>query len=145
MLSKCCQWWCGRCRVCLRLHNCRNVQFIRTILHNSLAEVVGHVTPSWWCQFVKPYLLLSKALYALLYHVGDCVHHPASFVIFAQLVNLCIFLIIIAVIPFLLILGSFKIPQTVSDSVHHLLKCCFRLCGCWSCLFHHFSYVPTLA
>ena len=76
---------------------------------------------------------------------GDCANHPARFIIFAQLAKLCNFLIIILVFPILLIFGTCKIPQTASNNIQLLLKCCFRLCGCRSCLFKPSSDVPALA
>jgi len=67
-----------------------------------------------------------KALHAVLYRFGDCAHHPLRFIIFAQLAKLCIFFMIIFDIPILLFFGTCKIAQTVSDSIQHLRKCCFR-------------------
>jgi hypothetical protein len=87
-------------------------------------------------QFVKPQLLIPKALHAVLYRFGDCANHPARFFIFAQLAMPCILFIIILVFPILLIIGICKITQTVSDSFQHLLKCDFRLSGCRSSLFN---------
>jgi len=84
----------------------------------------------------SPYLLLPNTSHAMLYRFGDCAHLPARFIIFAQLAKLCIFLIIILVFPSLLIFGTSNITQTVSDSIQHLPEWCFRLCGCWSCLFN---------
>jgi len=135
-LSKCCQWWCGCCRICLRLHNSRNLQVSRPIHHISLREVVGCVHPSRLSQLVKPHLLLPKALHAALYRFGDCAHLPARFIIFTQLAKLWIFLIIILIFLILLILGTSKNAHTVSNRIQHLLNCCFMLCGCRSCLFN---------
>jgi len=61
----------------------------------SFMEVVGCVRPSWLCQFVKLHLLQLKQLHVLLHQFGDCAHHPAGIVIFAQLAQLCIFIILI--------------------------------------------------
>jgi len=135
-LSKCCRWWCGCCRVCLWLHNRRNLQFSHSVLHICLMEVVGRVPTSRLHWFVKPHLLLPKALHVVLYCFGDCAHHPARFIIFAQLAKLCIFLIMILVFPILHILETCKIAQTVLDSIQNLPEWCFGLCGCRSCLFN---------
>jgi hypothetical protein len=78
-------------------------------------------------QFVELHLLLPEALHALLYHFGDCAHHPAGFIIIAQLALLSLFIIL--VFPILPIIGSCKITQTVSDSNQHLLKRLFGLSG----------------
>jgi len=123
--SNCC--WC-RCRcIIIRLwcNDCRNPQFGWAVLLISFMEVVGRILPSWMCQFVKLHLLLLKPLHALLHHFGECAHHPAGFVILAQLALLCLFIILI--IPILLIVGTCKITQTVSDSNHHLLESLFGL------------------
>ena len=77
-----------------------------------------------------------NALHAVLYCFGDCAHLPARFIIFEPLAELCISSIINLVFPILLIFGTFKITQTVSDSIQPLLRCCVRLCGCWLCLFN---------
>jgi len=111
-LSKYSRWRWGCCLGCLGLHNCRNLQFICPILHISLTELVGCVPPSQLHQFVKPHLLLPKALCAVLYRFADGVHPPARFIIFAQLAKLCIFFIIILVFPILFIFGTCKITQT---------------------------------
>jgi len=143
-LPQCCRWWCGCCHVCLELHNCRNLRFSHTVLQISLTEVVGYVPTSKLRHFAKPHLLLPKALHAVLYRFRECAHHPARFIIFTQLAKLCIFFIIIFVFPILLIFGTSKIAQTVYYTTQHLLKCCFRLCGCQSCLFnipHRFLFL----
>jgi len=121
--------------ICLGLHNCRDLQFSRPVVRISLTEVVGRIPPVWMSQFVKSHLLLPKAFHSVLYRVGDCAHHPAGFVIFAQVAKLCIYFIIILILPILLIFGTCKIAQTVSESIQHFHTCCFRLCGCSLCLF----------
>jgi len=118
------------------LHTCQNLQFSHPELHIYLREVVGCVPPSRLRHFVKLHLVLPKALHAEQFRFGDSAHHPARFIIFAQLAKLSIFLIIILVFPILLIFRTCMIGQTVSNSIQHLLKCCFRLCGCRSCLFN---------
>jgi len=120
----------------LGLHNCRNLQLSCPALHVSLTEVVSHIPPSRLRQIVESHLLLQKALHGLLYRFGHCAHHPARFVIFGLFVNLCIFFIIIFIFPFLLNIGTCKIAPTVSGSIQHLLKCCFRLSNCRSWLFN---------
>jgi len=113
-----------------RFNDSRNLQFIHSVLQISLTEVVGCVSPSWLRQFVKLHLLLPKTLHATLYHLRDFAYHPAGFVIFAKLAQLSIFLIIILIFPILPIVGTCKITQIISNGVQHLLKCCFRPCGC---------------
>jgi len=88
---------------------------------------VGCMLPSRLCQLVKLHLLLSKSLHALLHRVGDCAHHPAGFVIFAQLALLCLFINLI--FPILPMVGTCKFTQTVSDINRHLKKRFFALSG----------------
>jgi len=107
-------------------------------------EVVGHVTPSWLHQLVKPHLLLLKSPQVLQYCFGDCAQHTARFIIFAQHAQLCVFLIISFVFPILLVVGTCKIAQTVSDSIQHLLKCCFWAFWLSIVPFQHFLYLPAL-
>jgi len=64
--------------------------------------------------------LVPNPLHALLYHFGDCAHHQAGFVIFAQLALLSLFIILI--FPILPIVRTCKITQTVSDSNQPLRK-----------------------
>jgi len=109
----------------LRLNNCQNPQFGRAVLLISVPEIVGCILPSRLSQFVELHLLLPKPLHALLYRVSDCAHHSAGFVIFAQLVLLCLFIILI--FPIFPMVGTCKITQTVSDSNQHLLKRLFGL------------------
>jgi len=56
------------------------------------------------------------------------VHHLRS------VAELCIIFIIILVFPLLLIFGTSKITQIVSDSIQYHIESCFRFCGCWSCV-----------
>jgi hypothetical protein len=121
----------------LGLPNCRNLHFSCPGLHLSLTDVVGRIPPSWLHQFFKTHLLLLKALNLVLYRFGGCAHQPAWFVLFAHRGKPCISFIIILVFPILLILGFCKIAQTVSDSIQHLLKRYFRLCGCPMSLFNN--------
>jgi len=107
-----------------------NLQFGTPILHISLMEVVGCVPPYRLGQLIKPYLLLPKTLHAMLYCFEYLAHHPASIIIITQLAELCIFFIIFLVFPTLLIVGTCKIAQTVSDSIEHLFKRCIGLSGC---------------
>ena len=76
---------------------------------------------------VELHLLLPKPLRAPLYHFVDCAHHPAGFVIFAQLALLSLFIILI--FPSFPIVGTCKITQIISESNQHLLKCLFGLSG----------------
>jgi hypothetical protein len=76
--------------------------------------VAGCILPPWLSQFVELHLLLPKFLHKLLDRFGDCSHHPAGFVIFAQLALLSLFVILI--FPILPIVGNCKITETVSDS-----------------------------
>ena len=97
---------------------------------------MGCIPPSRLHQFVKPDLLLLKTGHVALYRFGDCAHHPARFVIFAQLAKICIFSIIFFVFPILLIVRTCKTAKTVSDSIQYLLTGCFRLYSCRSCRFN---------
>jgi len=63
---------------------------------------------------------------------GDYPHHAARFIMFSQLAQFCILFIIILIIATLLIIGTGKITQTVSNSLRHLLNCFFGLSGCQS-------------
>jgi len=122
MLSKCCQEWWGCSRVYLRLDNCPNLQFGSPILHISITKVVGWIPPSGLGQFIKPHLLLPKTLHAVLYCFWYCAHHPARFIILTQLTKLSMFFITFLIFPVVLIIGTWKITQTVSDSIQYLLK-----------------------
>jgi len=132
-LSKCCWCWCYWIIVHLRLNECWNRQFGYAALLISFMEVLGCILPSRLCQLVKLHLLLPKPLDVLLHRFGDCAHHPAGFVIFAQLALLCLFIILI--FPILPIVRTGDIAQTVSDSNHHPKKRCFTLSGCQSRVF----------
>jgi hypothetical protein len=100
--------------LCLRLDNGWNTQFSGAVLLISFREVVGCILPSQLSQFVELHLLLPKSLHVLLERCGDCAHHPAGFVIFAQIALLSIFIILL--FPIVPIVGTCKITQTVSDS-----------------------------
>jgi hypothetical protein len=92
---------------------------------------------------VKLHLLLPKPLNALLYHLGDCAHLTAGFVIIAQLVLLCLYILIY---PILSIARSFKITQTDSVRTYHDHKSLFRLLVCQSripSILHIFLPVQT--
>jgi len=144
MLSECCRWQCGCSQISLVFENCWKLQFGCPILHSSLTIVVGRVPPSRLRQFIKPHLLLLNTLHAVLDGFGHWTHHPAGFVIFAQLMQLWIFSIIL-IFTILLIAGTYKIAQTVSDSIQHLLKCFLRLFGCQYRFFnisHTFLLLP---
>jgi len=117
-----------------RLNDCHNPQFGCTVLLISFTEVVGCILPSKLCQFSKLHLLRPKPLHALLNCFGDCAHHPARFLIVAQLGLLCPFVTLI--IPIFPIVRTCMITQTVSDSNHHLLKSLF---GHYDCQFRNFS------
>ena len=134
-LSKCCQLWGGCSCVSLGLHNCRNIQFSHPVLQISLREVVGHLRPSRLGQFIKPHLLVPKALHMVLYPFKDCAQHPAMLVILTQLAKLCIFFMIILILTILLVFRTCKSAQPVPVSFQHLLPWCLRLCGCQLCLF----------
>jgi len=135
-LTKRSWWWCGCSRVCLGPPNSWNLEFSRPVLHISLTGVVNHVAPSRLHHLVKPHRLLPKALHAVLYRFGDCAHHAAWFVIFAQLAMPSIIFVLILIFPILLIFGTCKITQTVSHSIQHFLEFFFRLCGCRASLFN---------
>jgi hypothetical protein len=93
-------------------------------------KIVGCIPPSRLGQLVKSHLLLPKTLHVVLYRFSDCTHHPARFIIITELAELWIFFIIFLVFSILLIIGTCKIAQTVSDRIQHLIKCCFRLPSC---------------
>jgi len=120
----------------LGLHNSRNLGFGSSILHISLTEVVGCIPPSGLHPFIKRNMILLVTLQAVVYHFGECAHHLAVFVIFAHLVQLCIFFIMILIFPFLLPARTSKIMQTELSSIQHLFDYLFRLSGC-PC--NHFS------
>jgi len=103
-----------------------NLQIGCSVLLIFLVEVVCRIPPSWLCQLVKLHLRLPKPLHVALNRFGYCAHHPAGFVIFAQLALLWI-IVFFFIFLILLIVGSCKIAQTVSDSIQHLFKCVFRL------------------
>lgn len=131
MLPKYCQWRCGCNIVSFRLSNCQQLQIGHSIGYIIHTELGGHVPSSRLSQFLEPCKLLPKLFHVLQYHIRDCIHHPGRFVIFAQLVQLCTFLIIIIIIfPILFGVGTCKIKLTVSDSIILLLKYFFRLPGC---------------
>jgi hypothetical protein len=132
-LSNSCRWRCQSIIIRLRLNDYLNPEFRCAVLLILFTEVVGCILPSGLSQFVDLHLLLPKRLHVLLYRFGDCAHHPARFIIFAQLALLSLFIIL--VFPILPIVGTCKITQTVSDSNQHLLKHLFRLSGCQSCDF----------
>jgi len=124
-----CCWRCAWKCICFGRNDCRNLQFCCPVHWISFREVVGRLPPSWLCEFVKPHLLLPKSVQAVLYWFRDFAHHPAGFVIFAQLAQLCIFIIFL-MISVLMLVGSSKIAQTVPDTSQHLFKWFFWLSGC---------------
>ena len=128
--TQCCRYRHGYNLVRLWLNDGWNLECGHPILPNWLTEVVSRVLPLWLRQFVIPYLLLPISLYSLLYAFGDCAHHPAGVVNFAQLAPLCIFQIIVLIFSILLIAGNCKIAQTVSHRIQHLPKLFFQLSGC---------------
>jgi len=125
--SKCWWWRCQSVIICLRLNDCRNPQFRCAVHLISFTEVVGCSLPTRLSQFVELHMLLPNPLHALLDHFGDCAHHPAWFVILAQLAQLSLLLILI--VPILPIVGTCNITESVSDSNQLLLKCYFGLSG----------------
>jgi len=129
MVSKCCRWWCGCSCIWLRFDNRWNPQFGHPVLHISLTEVVRCFPQSRLGQFIMLHLPLPKSLPALVYRFGGCSHYPAGFAIFHQVAQLCILCIISVVFPILLIVRTWKIAQTVSHRIQHLLKWFFRLSG----------------
>jgi hypothetical protein len=123
----------------LGLDNRRNHQFGIPLPHISLTKVVGCIPPSRLGQFIKSHLLLPKPLHVVLYRFTDCAYYPARFIIITEFSELCIFFIIFLVFPNLLIIGTCKIAQTVSDSIQHPFKRCFGLSGGGAFVFssHH--------
>jgi hypothetical protein len=49
---------------------------------------------------------VADALHAVPYCSGDCAHHPARFIVFAQLAKLCVFFIFRDKFPILLMIGT---------------------------------------
>jgi len=115
-ISKCYRCRCGWVTIHVQDNDYQNRSFRCAILIISFTEVVGCVLPPQLCQFLKLHILQPKPLHVLLYHCGDCAHHPAGFVIFAQLALLGLFITLM--IPILTSVGSYKITQTISDGEH---------------------------
>jgi len=142
-LTKCC-WW-RNCGTIIRLglnHRC-NLQFGGSVNLVPLTGVIGNIFPAWLYQFMKLHLLLPETLHPVLDHGGNCVHHPAGFIIFAQLARLCIFIVIILILPTLPIIGTCKIAPTISNGVQHLLECCLQVSCCQS-RFFNISHIVLL-
>lgn len=116
-LTKCYWYWCGWNLFCFHLNICRNLQVGHPIHHICLAKTIDWVPISQLCVFINLDQHLLKIIRRLWYCFGDCTHHPAGFVIFIWQALLCIFLIMFIVFPILLIIGTYKIAQTVSDSI----------------------------
>ena len=118
-LSNC--YWC-RCRCVisyLQLKDGQHQPFGLDVLLLSFTEGTGYLLPSSRGQFLKLNLHLTKPHHVLLHRFGDCAHHSAGFIIFAQLALLYLFIILIFLI--LCIVRTSKITWTVSHSHHHLL------------------------
>jgi len=131
-LSKWC--WCGcHCIIfCLGWNDCWNPEFGCSVHLISFMEVVHCILTSWVCEFVKLHLILPKPLHALLYSFGNCAHHPAGFIIFAQLARHSLrIILIIQIFP---IVGIWKITQTVAGRYRHHLKRRFGFCIDYSCV-----------
>jgi hypothetical protein len=79
-------------------------------------------------------MVLLKSIQALPYHFGQYAHHPARFVNFGQLAQLCVILIVSLVFPIPLIVSAWMIAQTVSDCIQSRCKHLLRLSSCRSCL-----------
>jgi hypothetical protein len=109
------------------MNDCQNPQCGGALLLTLFTEVVGCILLSRLSQFVELYLLLLKSVHALQYRFSDFAHHSAGFVIFAQLVLLSLFIIVI--FPILPMAETCKITQTVSDSNQQVLKCLFGRSG----------------
>jgi hypothetical protein len=127
MLSIYCQWRCRSVLICLWLSDGWNPQFGGAVHLVSFTKEVGCILPSRLSQFVELHLRLPKPLHTLLDHYSDCAHHPAGFVIFAQVTLPSLFSILI--FPILPIVGPCKITPNVCDSNQHLFKCLCKLSG----------------
>jgi len=134
LLFKCCWCRCGYNHLCSRCNDRPNLQCGQHVHHICRREVVNRIHPFRLRQFIKPYLVLPKSLFELFDQFGDCAHHPAGSIIFAQLAPLWIFFIVVLIFSILLIIGTCKITQSVSNNIQHLLEwfsglsCCqFRL------------------
>jgi len=134
-LSKCCWCRCGCIIFRVWLNDCWNHHFGCLVILSTLTEVGSCVPPAWLRQFVRLHLLLLATLHAILYRFADCTHHPARFIMFAQLAQLCILLIIILIVTILCRIRNCKIAYTTYNRIRHLLKCCFGLSGSHSLLF----------
>jgi len=140
-----CTWWgcrCGCTIISLQFNDRRNPSFSCAVFLISFTEVFGYIPISQFRQFVSLLLLPPKPVHALLYRFRDHAHPPARFVIFAQLAQLCIFIVLIFRI--LLIIRTCKIAQTVSHIIQHLLKHLFGLSGCQSRVFNFPHIFPLL-
>jgi len=120
-LCKCCRWMRRSVVIRSLQKDCRNPHFGCAVLLISFTEVVGCILPSRLSQFVELHLLLPKPLNVLLYRFSDCAHHPAGFVIFAQLALLSLFIILIFPIfpssELARSLGLSPIPTSISSNV----------------------------
>ena len=107
----------------LQLNDSRNLHFGRAVLHISFTDLVSYILLSQLCQLVNLPLGRAMSHHALLYRFRHCAHHPARFIISAQLALLGVFVILIFhILP---IVGTCKITKNVSDSYHDLLKSVF--------------------
>jgi len=132
-LAKFCGCMCDCIIIRLGCRVCRNPKRGCAALLISFMDVADCVLPSRLCQFVKFHQLLPISLHVLWYWIGDCAHHPAGIVIFAQLALVCLFIILI--LPILPIVETYKITPTATDSNHHLLRCLVGHCRCQSRVF----------
>jgi len=119
-LSNCCRYRCRSIMIHLLLNKCQNRQCRCAVLLIAFREEIGCVFPCWWCHFVEFHLLLTNPLQAVPHRFCDCAHHPAWFVLFAQLALHS--LLIILIFPIFPISGTCEFTQTVFDNNHHLLK-----------------------
>ena len=108
----------------LQLINCGNPLFRWALVRIFVMEVIGGVLHFRLCLYLKLHLFLPKHLHAMLCHLSECAHHPAGFILFAQLALLCLFIILI--FPILPVIETCIMTQTVSDSKHHLQKHLFK-------------------
>lgn len=124
-LSKLCRYRCCCMIIRLRPDDCQIPQVRWGVFRISSMEVIGCVLPSRLIHFLKLHLDQFVPQHALPHHLGDNAHHPARFVIIAQLALLCRSIILMR--PVRPIVGTCKITRTVSASSQCLPECLFGL------------------
>jgi len=143
-LTKCHQRSSGCIIFPSQVSDSRNLDFGSAVLLISLTDIVDRVSLSRLPQFVNVHLLLPKTLCAMPNWFGDCAHHPTRFVIISKLAQLRIISIIFLIFPILPMVGTCMIAKTIPHGAQQLLKWCWRLYGCQSCVFSIFQFFQLL-